>query len=458
MNTKISNEQIVINRALAQMPRWFDPLGEKDLYEIVFVGYDNHTLYAVSYLTKKVFYFSCVKDLFNSIRKYRDSTHSSGNWWRWHYSSNISGGYENIVILKGTLEAYKKDYPYVPVDYLIEENTTNHFNESMKNYYLVNLLALYMNNPQIELLLKTKLSKIAYDWIYDPENDKFRRAFKKGKTISEITGMENWLWDKMADYTNNIAVWDVLRIWNKQLASEKKKNVYVGFDASMFEQITNLHCDHRTLQDVKRLCTKAIDNDGKKIWSFKTLLNYLERIDMYQAIPTNEAIRILSDYIRMCNQMGVNPRTDSDSIKREHDIAARNYGLWWRQKRAEKDAARAGDFIERGKELSKYEYSNDHLMAIAPKEMQDLINEGVNNHNCVGSYIIPFTEKRSNIFFIRKKDAPEKSYITIELTSTCCNYRQAYYASNQRITDPKDWEFINEWMEHNKKTAEQSFL
>ena len=69
-----------------------------------------------------------------------------------------------------------------------------------------------------------------------------------------------------------------------------------------------------------------------------------------------------------------------------------------------------------------------------------------------------FAKGTSNIFFIRKNDNPERSYITIELNNDFSDYRQAYYSSNRDITDPKDMNFIKKWIEKTKEIYNQKTL
>ena len=85
-----------------------------------------------------------------------------------------------------------------------------------------------------------------------------------------------------------------------------------------------------------------------------------------------------------------------------------------------------------------------------------MINEGIHNHNCVGSYVERYAKKEANIFFIRRHEEPEKSYITVELNGPCTEYRQALYGYNRSIYDKDDLGFIKQWLEHNKEINENN--
>lgn len=414
----------------------------------------------------------------------RDIYRSKGKFWPYYWGNHgfkevfyFDYGekyYELLVPLNGWEKLFKEAYPYCPIDemkeYLNEgvyEHRNNRlYNKISDNGIIIGLCMLYKQYPQVETLWKANdyFKNMIVEWILNEQDDKYRKAFSKGTSIDTIVGMPNWLWNKLIEENTKIDKWDFFRIWNKQLAQEKgtittKKGypVYNGFDDSTLQDILNLNCtDANTLKKIKRILKNTVDEENKPLFSVKSLFNYLERVDMYQAIPSYESIDILSDYVNMCKHLGVKPRMDSDSLKREHDVTARNHLIWMQEKRAELDATKGPRFEARSKVLQTYEYSNESYIATTPKDIKDLINEGVNNHNCVGSYVDRYAAGNSNIFFIRKTETPKRSYITIELTGSCEDYKQAFLASNQRITNPKDWKFINEWLEHNKALNKKS--
>ena len=75
--------------------------------------------------------------------------------------------------------------------------------------------------------------------------------------------------------------------------------------------------------------------------------------------------------------------------------------------------------------------------------------EGRNNHNCVASYAELHAKGKNTIVFIRKKDEPEKSYITAEIDDGL-NVVQAYYSYNRRIIK-EDRAFIDQWIKEVKQ-------
>ena len=81
-----------------------------------------------------------------------------------------------------------------------------------------------------------------------------------------------------------------------------------------------------------------------------------------------------------------------------------------------------------------------------PDSPSDLIKEGQTQHNCVASYTGRHADKKTNIFFIRKKDNLDESYITVEFDDNNKSIIQARYKYNKTVNEKSDKEFINKWL------------
>jgi len=73
---------------------------------------------------------------------------------------------------------------------------------------------------------------------------------------------------------------------------------------------------------------------------------------------------------------------------------------------------------------------------LAPQTKEDFIEEAHQQANCLASYINKFTEGRCNILFMRNKETPEISEVTIEVVGQ--NVTQALQASNKPVTAKQD--------------------
>ena len=96
--------------------------------------------------------------------------------------------------------------------------------------------------------------------------------------------------------------------------------------------------------------------------------------------------------------------------------------------------------------MKKYEQLeiNDLIIRL-PKNVSEIIAEGVIQHNCVGAlYIDRILNRRSDILFVRKKDSPEEPYVTLEVFDNKivqCRYRYNELCGKE-ITDSVE-EYLN---------------
>ena len=70
-------------------------------------------------------------------------------------------------------------------------------------------------------------------------------------------------------------------------------------------------------------------------------------------------------------------------------------------------------FAERKSESSQYEYSNKDYVIIMPTCALDICKEAVSQHNCLGDYIYAHAEGETTILFLRKRTAPDVSFVTM---------------------------------------------
>ena len=342
---------------------------------------------------------------------------------------------DNDFIVLG-IEDFKKDFPYFPFDNIIGEmSDTYYWRRGHNNYWEAQIICLAIKYPQLELLYKTNFKKFVIEWIKDPANVVFARCFKNGKNIDEITKLPKYAWTLIADRSRNIKEYNEMRIW------VQKENL----SKEQLEEVFNQNLYKPELEKVRKLCTRTFND--KKLYTLDTLLNYLHRCDVYQAIPAMEAIDLLNDYIKMSIDMNVEPLTNSNSLKREHDVTVRNYNQWYR---ANRNAMIEDSFKKRSEYLQKYEYENDKYIVITPHCVNELLEEANNQRNCLACYADYYAKGRAQIFFMRKKNQKDKSYISIELNQDLTEFRQVYYGCNRPVDNPDDLQFLNEWLEHIK--------
>lgn len=426
-------------------------------------NYQSRNIYFFVPLLNK-FFFVSTHHLLNDLNYYnidesvneRLLNYSKNEVFSVNALSDVRHGYysayeERTMIFPEVIDKFIETNPYSAInnfkeyyEYMKNNVVGYHhyrYNKSVQSI-LLEYAFLYVQYPQIEQLVKAGFEELVLNWTND-SSPLYARSFKKGNNMNEITKLPKFAWQRLKEENiHNISMWNELRVWIQKDNLTKDQ-----LDTILNLGITEI----QTIKAIRGILNA--EYDGKKLYTLDSLLNYLERVDMYQAVRTIDAVVILRDYIKMALDCNIKPITDSNSLKREHDVAMRNYQTLLQEKREEFQSKLGSLFSERGNELSKYEFSNNGLTVIAPKTINDLIQEGSNNHNCVGSYTERFAKGQSNIFFIRKEEAPDKSYITIEVNSSLDKVKQAFYSSNREITNVDDLNFINSWIEHNKSVG-----
>lgn len=231
-----------------------------------------------------------------------------------------------------------------------------------------------------------------------------------------------------------------LEVWNSIRKLEK-------FSKSSPDEIQVVYDNHyreRELANIQNILQQQYHN--KNVFTFSSLVNYLNRLDQYEAIGTEEALQLLKDYLESCRLLDMEPRIDGDSLKREHDVAARLV----RERRNEIEAERMANGC---KKLQQYNYENERYIIRGIRDYEDLLDEAKQQHNCVASYSHKIAAGTSLIFVMRRKTVPDRSFVTIELSPDLSTVRQKYEAHNQPLRNKEATEFIEEWQKHCKDVA-----
>lgn len=235
----------------------------------------------------------------------------------------------------------------------------------------------------------------------------------------------------------NLQTWDIYRRMCKtgKLSQDTVRQVYdAGYTVKDLDLVSSI---------------LGAKHDGKPVFTWTSLVNYLGRIDMYEAIDRREGLPILADYLSMCRQLDMQPRTDGDSLKREHDIAARlirerrNEIMAQQMREAEERLRR--EIAEGATKKGRLEYREQVFFVKPIYDYDELLDEARQQHNCVASYAERIAKGTSVICTMRETAHPEKSLVTIELSPDMKDIRQKFLAYNQPIRNKAMSEFIERW-------------
>ena len=101
-------------------------------------------------------------------------------------------------------------------------------------------------------------------------------------------------------------------------------------------------------------------------------------------------------------------------------------------------------FERQSKKTAAFEAEHDEFVFIAPKTPQDFYDEATAMSNCLASYVQRYADGYDHILFMRDKDEPDVSLVTIEIDLDG-NLKQAYRAYNHRVTEKQN-EAIKKWL------------
>lgn len=217
------------------------------------------------------------------------------------------------------------------------------------------------------------------------------------------------------------------------------------YNPDAYQLAFNLKYETLTPSIVKDIITTPAYGNYQNRTAFNVLLNdygykaknlmlYLDYLATHEAINVQSYfIRQLVDHARMMNTLSVKFDRYPRYFLTTHAICSRNYNRL------------VQDFPE---EIFKTRYREDYEMQIGdyifiyPRTTQDIKDEAVQQSNCVASYIDKVINGNCHILFLRKKDTPNISLVTIEVVDN--KIVQARRRFNYSISK-EEKEIIDKW-------------
>lgn len=286
---------------------------------------------------------------------------------------------------------------------------------------IIKYLREYRKHPILEMLVKFKLSRFLYSKqiVRKCENDRtFRRWLIKN--ADDATDGKIYISALLKAYKEKIAIKTAqsLEVLTKELAS------------GAFEPI------------------KAIVGDN--------LAKYEDYL-----IKQNATNRQYLDYVNACNYLGIDMTQPKNLFPKEfrrwHDIRADEY----RTARALRDAEEKKAYYEKFTAVAEKYLplqrvgKGDYLIVIA-KSPAELVEEGNALDHCVGrmNYDQKMAREETLIFFVRKKDAPDVPFVTLEYSLSRKIILQCYgYHDSTPAKEVST--FVNRWLPYANRKLER---
>jgi len=174
----------------------------------------------------------------------------------------------------------------------------------------------------------------------------------------------------------------------------------------------------------------------------KVLMDKCIRATFYENMEPSNYLRIIIDYFQMSKQLGIviDRKLPQDVIRR-HDLLQSQIE-YVENVQIEK---MFNNQIALNERLLKHMPTSKDLTIVCPKNPNDLIQEGLEMHHCVGSYIGRVAEGYSKIFFIRSKTNLNMPLVTVELNQN--NLLVQSKAFSNASPNKAVLSFIDGWIE-----------
>ena len=168
------------------------------------------------------------------------------------------------------------------------------------------------------------------------------------------------------------------------------------------------------------------------------VLEYITQGFVKQGI-TKFATQIMQtyyDYLQMEYEMFGKIKDKYPSyLKTQHDITVNKYNVW---EQYNNDLR----IFDNSQENQYLEYKDNNYTIMLPKNSAEIIDEAIQQHNCLASYIDRIAENQTIVLFMRDNKDLEKSLVTLEVKDN--EIKQAKQVLNNEI-DEKQRNFLIKW-------------
>lgn len=176
-----------------------------------------------------------------------------------------------------------------------------------------------------------------------------------------------------------------------------------------------------------------------------SLIRYIDNLMTYEALDGIWNISgELRDYARMLSQISPRYEKYPKNFLTAHRIATRSYN----RLREKFDEDKFNIVVDRSLEFSCEDY-----VVIYPHSTQEIKDEAVQQNNCVASYIQNVLNGTTHILFMREKDEPDKSLVTLQVSNN--KVVQAKRRFNNEVSK-RDEEIIDRYNDYLKRREQNA--
>lgn len=290
----------------------------------------------------------------------------------------------------------------------------------------------------IEYLIKAKLYRLVQD-ITNGSLWGSARDIHHGNNLQECLGLDSSGVNRMKQTNGGFATLAWLRL-------EKETGKKISQESIEFFTNSQIGPD---------------DSVGKtlleKLGSPNKLANYLKRQQAVTGHAPSTVLQTWHDYMDMCKRL--NKPTYSEMVYKPKNVDAAHNECLALLKR--EDAGKRANEVRRKypeAELNlammadKYDFSDGSYMIIVPRTIEDIVVEGGTLGHCIDRtdvYFDRIQNKTSMLAFLRKADAPETPWYTLEIEPGGTIRQKRTVGNTQKDEDIKAFTpFLREWQKH----------
>lgn len=293
----------------------------------------------------------------------------------------------------------------------------------------------YLDFPQLEWLCKMGLNKLAQTIINGSHHGSTGKINMHGKTIYEILGINKLNTRILQEIDGNADCLRLLQVAQQigmNFKAMQLKEYYETFECNttLLRQTNRKVSLHKIVKYISKESERYPLGERGGCWMY-SYMRYQEREDPRIERKQNMAKDWL-EYLDWCKALGY----DLDNMfiympknfKNVHDRTSQEYQALQdkkaaaekkrqetlARKRMEKLHKAMEELFKKNGESDAFAIKGNGLVIVVPRTGAEIKAEGEALHHCVGGYVERVAKGETNIFFVRKADAPDIPYFTME--------------------------------------------
>ena len=366
---------------------------------------------------------------------------------RWGiYAYGVFGQHRYITlsINEDTIDDAVKDTPF---RYVWAEIGGSFIDQGTMRAYVQVFTKLARYPFAVETL--AKLGNPTRDWLY--------RLTEGGGTAGGVLNWRGKTITKMLRYS--LTKEEKLWLW-----TTKNTKIYVGSIFATWSWLRKQGNTSITLADIDRfrIWSMADIKKAQSVISLPRLIRYLDRQQREHPHSVTITMGIYIDYLNDCRELGADMTKKSVFMPKDlmaaHDALNREVRQIRELEREEEERKKSGNRKRqagqknklykklRKKILQQYAFEADGMMIYVPKKLEELIDEGIAMHSCVGGYVDRVAEGRTIVVFIRSVADHRERIGTMEISRDGTSIIQARAKYNQDLP-PEAADFVRKFKE-----------